>query len=54
MREGILAATCVYPLGVDQAVEIGTKILRDPSFVPEKVYTISSRLITPQNAAGPS
>ena len=54
VREGILAATCVYPLGVDQAVEIGTKILRDPSFVPEKVYTISSRLITPLNAAGPS
>ena len=51
VKEGILAATCVYPLCVDKAVEIGSKILRDPSFKPEKVYTIPSQLITPQNAA---
>jgi ribose transport system substrate-binding protein len=51
VQEGILAATCIYPLCVDQAVEIGTKILRDPGFKPEKQYTISSQLITPANAA---
>jgi ribose transport system substrate-binding protein len=50
VREGILAATCIYPLCVDKAVEIGAKVLRDPSFKPESVYTISSQLITPQNA----
>ncbi len=51
VNEGILAATCIYPLCVDKAVEIGTKILRDPSFQPDKIYTISSALITPDNAA---
>jgi len=50
VREGILAATCIYPLCVDQAVEIGTKILRDPAFQPEKQYTIPSVLITSKNA----
>jgi len=50
VREGLLAATCVYPLCVDKAVEVGTKILHDPAFVPEKQYTISSRLITPETA----
>jgi ribose transport system substrate-binding protein len=51
VKEGILAATCVYPLCVDKAVEIGTQIIHDPSFKPEKQYTISSRLITPDVAA---
>jgi ribose transport system substrate-binding protein len=51
VRDGILAATCVYPLCVDKAVEIGTRILHDPNFKPEKVYTISSQLITAENAA---
>ena len=51
VKEGLLAATCIYPLGVDKAVEIGTKILRDPSFRAEKIYTISSALVTPDNAA---
>lgn len=51
VRQGILAATCIYPLCVEKAVEVGTKILRDPAFVPEKQYTISSQLVTPDNAA---
>jgi ribose transport system substrate-binding protein len=50
VKEGLLAATCIYPLCVDKAVEIGTKILHDPNFKPEKSYTISSRLITPDVA----
>ena len=51
VQEGILAATCIYPLCVDKAVEVGTKILRAPGFQPEKSYTIESRLVTPGNAA---
>ena len=53
VREGILAATCVYPLGADKAVEIGSQIMRDPGFQPQKEYTISSRLITPETAGAP-
>lgn len=51
VQEGIFAATCIYPLCVDEAVQIGSKMIRDPNFVPEKQYTISSQLITPANAA---
>lgn len=51
VKEGILAASFVYPLCVDQAVDIGDKIMRNPGFVPEKVYTIASQMVTPQNAA---
>ena len=50
VRDGILAATFVYPLCVDKAVEIGTRIMRDPGFTPEKTYTMQSVMITPQNA----
>jgi ribose transport system substrate-binding protein len=50
VQEGLLAATCIYPLCVDKAVEVGTRILRDPGFKPEKIYTISSALVTAQNA----
>jgi ABC-type sugar transport system substrate-binding protein len=46
VRQGILAATFVYPLCVDKAVEIGERILSDPAFRPEKVYTMSSRIVT--------
>jgi hypothetical protein len=42
----VLAATCIYPLCVDKAVEIGTRILREPDFKPDKSYTISSSLVT--------
>jgi ribose transport system substrate-binding protein len=51
VQEGLLAATCIYPLCVDKAVEVGTKILHDPDFHPEKAYTIPSVLITSANAA---
>jgi ribose transport system substrate-binding protein len=53
VKEGLLAATCVYPLCVDKAVEIGSRIIRDPNFTPDKIYTISSRLITPETAGSP-
>lgn len=48
--DGILAATFVYPLCVDKAVEIGNQILRDKEFKPEKTYTMESQAVTPENA----
>ncbi len=46
VEEGLLAATFVYPLCVDKAVEIGARILREPDFKPEKVYMMDSRIVT--------
>jgi len=46
VSEGILAATFIYPLCVDQAVDIGNQILRQPGFKPEKSYTVPSKMIT--------
>jgi ribose transport system substrate-binding protein len=51
VMDGVLAATFVYPLCVDKAVEIGLRILREPGFHPEKEYVIESTLVTPENAA---
>jgi len=51
VMDGVLAATFVYPLCVDKAVEIGLKMLRDPSFKPDKEYTLPSTMVTPENAA---
>jgi ribose transport system substrate-binding protein len=45
VADGILAATFVYPLCVDKAVEVGLKMLRDPSFKPEKEYTLPSTIV---------
>jgi ribose transport system substrate-binding protein len=50
VMDGILAATFVYPLCVDKAVEIGNRILREPGFRPEKQYAIDSVMVTPANA----
>lgn len=51
VMDHVLAATFVYPLCVDKAVEIGNKILRDPNFKPEKEYVMPSAEVTPANAA---
>jgi ribose transport system substrate-binding protein len=51
VMDGVLAATFVYPLCVDKAVEIGNRILREPGFRPEKEYVIESTMVTPENAA---
>ncbi len=51
VEEGILSATCIYPLCVDKAVEVGARILHEPGFVSEKSYTMPSTLITAQNAS---
>ena len=46
VKDGILAATFVYPLCVDKAVEIGGRILHEPGFKPDKEYVIESRIVT--------
>lgn len=51
VMDGVLAATFVYPLGVREAVDVAQKILRDPSYKPEKEITLESTMVTPQNAA---
>jgi ribose transport system substrate-binding protein len=48
--DGVLAATFVYPLCVDKAVEVGNRILREPAFRPEKEYVIESTMVTAENA----
>jgi len=51
VKDGVLAATFIYPLCVDQAVAVGSHILQDPNFKPDKVYTIPSQIVTAGNAA---
>jgi ribose transport system substrate-binding protein len=48
--DGVLAATFIYPLCTDKAVEIGYQILSNPSFVPESQYEVKSQMITIDNA----
>jgi ribose transport system substrate-binding protein len=50
VADGVLAATFVYPLCVDKATEIGNRILREPSFRPDKEYVMDSAPVTPENA----
>lgn len=50
VMDGILAATFVYPLCVEKAVEIGNRILHDNGFHPDKDYTLDSLMVTPANA----
>ncbi len=51
VMDGILAATFVYPLCVNQAVDVALKMLRDPGFHPQKQYVVAPRPVTPENAA---
>lgn len=50
VMDGVLAATFVYPLCVDKAVEIGMRILTEKGFRPEKTYTMDTVMVTPVNA----
>jgi ribose transport system substrate-binding protein len=50
VMDGVLAATFVYPLCVDKAVEVAGKMLHEPGFRPEKQYMIESTMVTPENA----
>ena len=51
VMDGILAATFVYPLCVDKAVEVGNRILHEPGFRPDRDYVLDSIMVTPDNAA---
>ena len=51
VMDGMLAATFVYPLCVDKAVEVGNRMLHDPGFKPDKDYKLDSLMVTPANAA---
>jgi ribose transport system substrate-binding protein len=51
VMDGVLQATFIYPLCVDKAVEIALWMIRDPTFKPEKEYTLASTMVTPDNAA---
>ncbi|MCX6626809.1 MAG: substrate-binding domain-containing protein [Candidatus Solibacter sp.] len=51
VMDGILAATFVYPLCVDKAVEVANRILHEPGFKPEKDYVLESLMVTAANAA---
>ncbi len=48
VREGILACTVVYPLGVEQAVEVGRKILFEDGYKPPEKYEVDSAIVTPE------
>ncbi|PWT91331.1 MAG: ABC transporter substrate-binding protein [Proteobacteria bacterium] len=49
--DGVLAATFVYPLCVEKAVEIGEHILHQPGFLAKQEYDIPPVMVTPENAA---
>lgn len=51
VMDGVLAATFVYPLCVEKAVEVALKMLEDPVFKPDKEYTIDPTLVTSANAS---
>ena len=51
VMDGILAATFVYPLCIDKAVEVANRILHEPGFQPEKDYVLESLIVTAENAA---
>ena len=50
VADGVLAATFIYPLGVNEAVLEARKILRDPRYRPEKEITLGSTMVTSANA----
>jgi ribose transport system substrate-binding protein len=51
VMDGIPAATFVYPLCVDKAVEVGNRILHEPGFRPDRDYVLDSIMVTKENAA---
>jgi ABC-type sugar transport system substrate-binding protein len=50
VKECVLAVTFIYPLCVDKAVEIDTRMPREPGFKPDKVYLRASHIVTAENA----
>lgn len=50
VRDGVLAATFVYPLGVREAVEVSRRMLADPAYAAPKTLTLNSFPVTRDNA----
>jgi ribose transport system substrate-binding protein len=50
VMDGVLAATFIYPLGVNEAVAEAKKMLLDPAYRPEKEITLGSTMVTAANA----
>lgn len=50
VMDGILQATFVYPLCVDKAFEIALRIIREPAFKPDTIYTMQTTMVTRENA----
>jgi ribose transport system substrate-binding protein len=50
VMDGILQATFVYPLCVDKAFEIAVRIIREPAFKPDTIYTMRTTMVTRENA----
>ena len=48
--DGVLQATFNYPLCVDKAVELATKILKQEDFSPPKTIIMESEMIIKENA----
>lgn len=48
--DGVLAATFVYPLGVQEAVDVARNIITDPAYKPPKTVDLTSTMVTPENA----
>lgn len=51
VRDGVLAASFVYPLGVNEATAEAKKIIADKGYKPRKEITLGSTMVTPDNAA---
>lgn len=51
VMDGVLAATFIYPLGVREAVDVARSIVRDSEYRPAKEITLTSTMVTADNAA---
>jgi ribose transport system substrate-binding protein len=51
VMDGVLAATWVYPLGVQEAADVAQKLVHDPTYTPPKQMLLESTMVTPANAA---
>jgi ribose transport system substrate-binding protein len=51
VKDGVLAATFIYPLCVDRAVEVGEQILHQPGFLAKQEYVLPPIMVTPENAS---
>ena len=48
--DGILQVTFIYPLCVDKAFEIALRMINEPAFRPDPIYTMQTTMVTRENA----